>query len=1440
MTHIWNAIQQLLILLDIALPSSLMQADYGDAVWRYVRAVFHVAPWIFSSDNFLFDAACFLCLFVIATLAIVIIGIRADRKIYIGYSSLLFVKHFQLGFCQLVAFPLFWRFGLAVESVTTAVSTTGIVTVVLYVLDLSFLLFHIHLISIFLLPVSFVRHSKLDLYDGKNYMELYIVRLVMTLCLGFFRMLSSDTERFIVFGVTFVLVVLCYYFRLVTTVHVTVLGQWLEMAPVSATPFVLLFNTYRSNWIENMVFVLCLYVAFAVIFFFHHKMMVKQSFKVFKPFLRQDVENEELPRFVPGSLSSVLRIVAVEMGNPDVFVRFLSIQKREKCKTSYIIEAARFLSLFPSKRAKVLEELRAVKSNNDHNAFLLYLFRKKLEVIDGTIRVQDQQELAELQRSYLIHFHLYWRARKEKKWLWAFREALSVAYYYREAYVAFHSAVTRCPFDPCVHMQVGDFKLGACGDYEGYRLELQIVAQLEAGKSGVLDPFLHPMLAINPKVLPFCTEEEMSANLSTNSTSSSMKPSNTNSSGSKPFQLGKSFALPLNDTSATTETSYKQKPMASYLKRSTRCVPALAIFHFIVPVIFLLTYIGFTCPQEILMRKKVAAIDIAIANMTSEFEKSASLMYLPYVFYGWTSLGTGDCRLDLAKMPADLFSIYQDLGILRRYTAGMIIGVLHEVAWGMSSQRDLCLDLRNLQAAIERKCASHAYDTTSYLNLMMRETRTLRDREERYYYIVPTLVLIVILSVIVVLLSMFILFIQVNVIMRKANIEYLASIDRLSRLIFQKGEDAWELLRKSSSADVTVKEGSPTPTTSQGPVSTSSRSIEAPGNSSASVRAPRSPLQNSAFSVMAPLEDRLPAKTPLTQLSSQSSYERLPTTSDQSAAEMSTDDTGQLSPRSENIETDPIEQAIESVQLKDKCTFCNVIMQMLWPFLLVCIGFGIVYFPISDRLGKRIARTDEVFSVERQLNASIFLLWYVYQQSMEYRQLTREFLERIDADLRGAQTEITDLYTKRQCFDLLRVECGRMSDMIWDMIDPSVSRYRMHNVYLPVFMTLAQFSATEAVSRRVDALLALGLSNETSFIVAISLICAFFLVYGFIWSNRIREGFNSIYHYPRWITKRQPKGNERIKKQLRAENMPSNAIIVTTIAETGEIYSVTENTKLIIHRTALDMIGRKFHKLFPVIDKEKRIREHLLPDNKTTKTFKYRSKRVGDVYQTVMVEERVPGQMKRSENVRNVTMRMVSFLPLYFAKLFCEEDQTNFEFHDSFVILLRIDPNLVLIKLDKLFNIANMLTQNYRHIHIFNMDGGTISFITEKDAGPLIPLLFIRDILSECQAAMKGTNQLAAYSFFVSYKESVNMMIADINQPYLENDIADLNGFQFMLYQLKSGCVCFDERATARIPGIADTATQEVIRCDLNGGEQQVHVLPFKQMTTEFMLSLRT
>ena len=154
---------------------------------------------------------------------------------------------------------------------------------------------------------------------------------------------------------------------------------------------------------------------------------------------------------------------------------------------------------------------------------------------------------------------------------------------------------------------------------------------------------------------------------------------------------------------------------------------------------------------------------------------------------------------------------------------------------------------------------------------------------------------------------------------------------------------------------------------------------------------------------------------------------------------------------------------------------------------------------------------------------------------------------------------------------------------------------------------------------------------------------------------------NSLYHFPNDFI--AVSNDDKIPKNINKDAFPQNVIIITSVTETDEIYSVSDNSKAIIGKSLNDLVSQKFSTTFPLVHNEANLREFITSDKKR-KVFRFSSENIGIMTKTVLVEESVPIQNPRDKPFSKI---LVEYMTPYFAKQYGDNDVTSFDFNHIYI-----------------------------------------------------------------------------------------------------------------------------------------------------------------------------
>lgn len=836
-------------------PSEIFETNKKMTFWGYFLALLLYPPWIFGTQTLLTDSIFFFCICVVPFL--IIIYSQAHIKKFSNQKHVNFWCALVIRICQQIltpycSVPIMFRFSYLIEQVFILKSTEDpnmVLSFVICSLNVCLEVIHTYFASIFLIPIDFVSHSKADYYDGKYMTSLYIVRVILAVVCFELSYIKNTLIAVIVFSSIFVICFLTLYIRLTYQVHVSPVGHYLEVLPFFVCPFMVIFNYFVHNENYSLILLLLLFVVFAVLFRFQTRFIIKQCLKTFYPFMGQNKMNlndnnnnnnnnkDFLPKFFVGSVITVIRTVACEHSDPDCLVRFLAYQKKSsEVKNLYTIEVVRFLALFPSRRKECLKELKNVHCKSNFNSFTVFIFKKILKSLDEVESTEKNLVcLNNFYRSFLVHKHLYWVARAKKQVFIASKEALSAAYFFIEVKNEFHYLMKRYTYDSFLHYYYADFCLSACGDFEEYLVECQIARMLdhlfyknnvrsnefvnknsisfsdEFDLNSIVDPLLHPMSVINPKILQFCSTEKTLINLP--------------SAKKNEVMINRQASI---SSKKKKEKKYeKSSPVATFLTRKKYLIPLLSIFHMYVPIALFLYLISELYIKDRYIHSQTYQLYNTSNQFLDVFYIASTSVYLPYLSYQFTRMNTksGDLSFiynssifnnnqtmeTFLDLPFNIVNFYSKSQPLSNMTSGALFILERYISSNMLRNYTIKTVIDKIPYDLDffvQTLFNNVYEKVKFMKdhaIILREI--YKSNLDSYYFCKVILITICVFAV----LSSIVYLIQINIIYRNDRIKigFLSSEDLFSLFLLQESKKAWELLREfiETSSDATTADG---------------------------------------------------------------------------------------------------------------------------------------------------------------------------------------------------------------------------------------------------------------------------------------------------------------------------------------------------------------------------------------------------------------------------------------------------------------------------------------------------------------------------------------------------------------------------------------------------------------------------------------------------------
>lgn len=786
-------LQSIVVITRFANPLDLRVWRDTLAPWDYVRAFFFCLTWIFTTTNLLHESMFYFCLLLVVLIAVCVLNSIMAKRRFIPYIFLAFVVYFQQIFCHVMCVPLAFRLACVTEILMVNFNHSALLSFCVLIVTIFLLFIHLYLSSIFLEAFFFCYDSTLDVYEGKFGWFLVSTRIIMAYCAMMYDVVPKNLGEIAFPCVMFLLFVILFCLRAVRRVHLTVGAQYIELGPSFLLPVMTVcegfYTSRESTWWVVTVAVLS-QVALVVILYLLDFFTSKQVTRIFGGFLRRDSVQEfaEYPSFVFGTMVSVLRIISVKRAEPDFFIRFMNMLTDKK-KSSQFIEVARFLGLFPSKRRMILTTLKGLNPKWIHNRFMVHMLKKILRSSINNAKEKHIEPLVKLQQQHIIHSHLFWKARQEKRKMAAFVESLSVVHYYKELVHSIRSARDRFPFDPAIVKIESDFYLSACGNFNKGLEARKLAEALEVSRNAIVDPILHPMSINNPRILMYCDEEERSASM-------------VRKEPEKRQIEPQGIRRPISFAARTPPPQQKQESVASILSVSRRAIPLCQYGDFVIAIMILSAYFFTVQPCQSVIMDVVWNSTNYTTDIGNSLVKVTGSLVGSYVLElmndtNLTGATTKECFAHLIEMVAPLLAFVQEPSATQ-YAETVLLGNIRYFRDSFRSGLDICTIAENVPNGM-REEAEENLAVFDYKARFMHSQMLALDRElSHQFFIVHFAVTAVVVFVVYNFCVLLTIGIQVNSIMKNEDrvIDYMSSNQRKNLLLDNKVEQAWNLLRR--------------------------------------------------------------------------------------------------------------------------------------------------------------------------------------------------------------------------------------------------------------------------------------------------------------------------------------------------------------------------------------------------------------------------------------------------------------------------------------------------------------------------------------------------------------------------------------------------------------------------------------------------------------------
>ncbi|OHT16825.1 hypothetical protein TRFO_12907 [Tritrichomonas foetus] len=1420
---LWCFFQYTFFALKIEPPSTLLTIDKNSSPINHIQCFFLVLPWIFASRNFLYDSFFFLMLHIFSFIVLEL-GIRSlKNRDYCPIFCFSFIRIFQNYFSMIFRFPTFFRISSLIKLADTDSSPETWLSFSICLVNIMLFAVQSYFSSIFLDPIDFIPKSKLDLYDGKSNIILFFFQFVISICCFLIDMIKDQIFVILVAALIFIFCSILFYFRVMSNIHVSLIGAYIELAPLFSLPFAIIVRKFFSKeWTFMLLTIIIVHILLIIALKVEKYYIVKETWKIFRVFIHKNSASEndneiEISSFAPGNVVSGLRVMAIVHSDPRFFDRFLAIQKRTGPRASPMIEVIRFLAIFPSRRRAMLKELSEIRSASNYNRFTIYYFMKLLRSLSHNCDERHKIILYNLQRSLIVHNHLYWVSRSQKKFFSSFVEACSAASFYLKFKREISSLLSRYPFDASLYVRYADFLLLACGDFDGSKRYLQLADELKKNQLYMADPLIHRYVKFNPNLLKFCNEEESRSSIFVN-------------------YRKKAIERPKNNEDQNIN------PVSSYLNISNKLVPFFPVIHHFLTSILILVFLYRAIPFENFTFYLYNGIQDS-KNVTIEtYQKAGASIFFPIgVTYGvdpdfqHTNFTDEYCRSYYDALFYRIINFFNYIPQMKGLNSFLIQLTSDMSSIYITNQRDICDILLGIEDIFQVVPINMLDQLDIALEERIANVLTIYEHVSLDYYVSSSLLIFFIVTICAIVVYISMMCIQLNTIMKSQDsaIAFFSSKERLMCNLFEKTEKSWDALtlylpeykqfnlRKykitgssNSSSDIEFfkkiesnsdhkEENYFDSDNSENSHTTSQNNIESSNESDESISG--SALYSDNDEIL-----KIGSKKPDTKSgdSKKSSHDNLNNEYhfNQLHQELISAKQGESDVISESSDDDysqeidiheQIEYTVNQTKKDTQFEWINMIIILFIPYILLLLSMILLIYPVNNRVEMEKKIAGNVVQSGNQVLSCFSLIKNTYLYVFYDNISTQFFVDTHNSFLYG-NPNVSALYTKEQCMQLNGITCTTISDLVKEIILKTISTETILLVSLPAFIYFGQNVLENIFYQDVFSLSSIPKSSEYAFFVIITILVLIYLIYGYYVNHAIVESFNSLYHYPNEFLDHKTLDDQSNSKKLK--KLPSMVVSVSTLSKNNEIYSISENTNSIFNRTAKSFIGFNFEKMFPLSASENR--EYLMPDKSTKKVFKTSLTKADKVNRILMIEDSTLHN-KKAYMEETISEKLMNFIPTYYAKALGNSFIKSFEYENPIIIFLRFDSSLPTMTLEQYFALINGSIMNFSSIKAISADGGLFKFITIKNINPLIPFIFVRDLIEESSHPKRGKPTNGTFAILIDVLPKFSADINDEDEPFLDNHIESNKLKEKLTFNLEKNEVCFNYKLENAIPGIS-------------------------------------
>lgn len=214
---------------------------------------------------------------------------------------------------------------------------------------------------------------------------------------------------------------------------------------------------------------------------------------------------------------------------------------------------------------------------------------------------------------------------------------------------------------------------------------------------------------------------------------------------------------------------------------------------------------------------------------------------------------------------------------------------------------------------------------------------------------------------------------------------------------------------------------------------------------------------------------------------------------------------------------------------------------------------------------------------------------------------------------------------------------------------------------------------------------------------------------------------------------------------------------------------------------------------------------------------------------TTPAASNLPNTAAKTESLAS---KLSYFVPASFAKAFNDDNISVINYTKCIIIMIRIKNNLTFQVAEKFFSILNGQVSNYSSISIMKVDGSIITLSTISEAQPIIPFLFVRDILNDSKNYAKNKPDLfAPECFLLINSQYASGDMKEGIEPFLEFDMPDYEIIEKMFYTLQSDSCFFKNELLNDFPIFEKMSA----KCDnVNLNDFSISSIPFPKYISYF------